>query len=504
MTAQVIANAQQRNSHEDHPALPARSAATSSGSSRADVSLPVLTDQVEAGEGTPPTTPGNLTPRPPRPAAILHRRFFTAAIVTILTVGAGWGVLLLWQLAASKSFTGLSIHQINAHGHAQIFGWVALFIMGFAYEIFPRIWRAGAVNAAAAQFVFILMLGGLLLSIAGIASPQLPASYSMAFIGGWLQVAACVLFAAQIVRAFLRRNARSRLEPSMGFILVALMWLVVMSVFSVLHTLAILSAESPEALLRRITTWQAALRDTQVHGLALFMILGVSTRLLPGMFGLPRVEHRRGWLALILVSLAVVLECTLLITSQATGNMAIAAGLLVPWLLLPIGVGLVVWPWKLWRQVHFTDRSAKFVRIAYGWLFVSFAMLLVLPVYQWLLGSPFSHAYYGAARHAITVGFVSLMIVGISSKMAPGLRGMNIRSLPQLWIPFILINTGCAMRVSLQILSDWTPIAYTFIAFSGVLELIGLAVWAMHLIYVMWFAPIKNQPALRQPAQASE
>jgi hypothetical protein len=60
-------------------------------------------------------------------------------------------------------------------------------------------------------------------------------------------------------------------------------------------------------------------------------------------------------------------------------------------------------------------------------------MLVALPFYQ--LGvvaklAPdsaaahigFSHAYYGAVRHAITVGFISLMIVGVAGPAARGSR----------------------------------------------------------------------------------
>lgn len=473
-----------------------------------DVSLPVLGEQgdrmavaggANSGAVRRAQAAGDSAKR-----VSLHRRFFTAGIVTILTAGAGWGALLLWQLGASGSFTGISVHHINAHGHAQIFGWVALFIMGFAYEIFPRIWHARPVNPALARMVFVCMLIGLLLSIIGIAAPTLPASYGMALVGGLMQIAACSIFAAQIATAALQRrisgtNAKP-LDSSTGFILTALGWLVLMSMFSAWHTLAMMSAESGEALLRQVRTWQPALRDVQVDGLAMFMILGVSIRLLPGMFGLAKVNERRAWIALALLIAAVVLECTFLIASQATENFAVAAGLLVPWLLLPIGVGLIIWPWKFWRPVRFPDRSAKFVRIAYGWLFLSFAILLFLPMYQWLLGTPFSHAYYGAARHAITVGFISQMIVGISSKMAPGLRGMNILALPELWIPFIFINVGCFMRVTLQVASDSTPIAFGLIGISGVLELTGLAVWAAHLLRVMWIAPEKQYDAARSGA----
>src|SRR5262245_61080588 len=72
----------------------------------------------------------------------VYRRFFIGAIVIALTAGATWGAVLLWQIGIAGKFTSASIHQVNAHGHAQIFGWVGLFIMGFAYQIFPRLWDA--------------------------------------------------------------------------------------------------------------------------------------------------------------------------------------------------------------------------------------------------------------------------------------------------------------------------------------------------------------------------
>src|SRR5687767_10207108 len=72
-------------------------------------------------------------------ADTIYRRFFLAGILLVLTAGASWGALLLWQIGMRGKFTGVSIHDVNAHGHAQIFGWVGLFIMGFGYQAFPRI-----------------------------------------------------------------------------------------------------------------------------------------------------------------------------------------------------------------------------------------------------------------------------------------------------------------------------------------------------------------------------
>jgi hypothetical protein len=168
--------------------------------------------------------------------------------------------------------------------------------------------------------------------------------------------------------------------------------------------------------------------------------------------------------------------------------------LLVPWLLLPLGAGLIVWPWRLWRPLPEpgrSDRSGKFIRAAFAWLFVSFAMLLLLPVNQAANGSEFSHACYGAIRHAITVGFISMMIVGMAAKVVPTLRGIEPGKLPALGPTFVLLNVGCLWRVGSQVLTDWAPSAFLLRGVGGVLEWTALALWAGHLCAVMlgWGPP---------------
>jgi hypothetical protein len=129
-------------------------------------------------------------------------------------------------------------------------------------------------------------------------------------------------------------------------------------------------------------------------------------------------------------------------------------------------------------------------------LLVSLAMLVLLPVHQhglipWLApGSEsarlhFSHAYFGAVRHAITVGFISLMIVGVAAKVVPTLNGLDVRRLSPLWAPFLLLNAGCSLRVTGQTLTDFVPQALPVTGASGVLEVLGLALWGAHLWRIM-------------------
>lgn len=420
---------------------------------------------------------------PPALADTIYRRYFLGGIILILTAGATWGAWLLWQIGFAGKFTGISIHHVNAHGHAQIYGWVGLFIMGFAYQAFPRIWHTTLAAPWLAATAFVAMATGLVLRTVGMTAAGAGTwALAAAAAGGMLELAAILVFCAQMLLTFGRSSAR--VEPYVGFVVMALFWFAAQAAFDVWYTLATMRADRT-TLLWYVSTFQAPLRDLQIHGLALFMVLGVSLRMLPALFDLPAIAVQRAWIALGLLTVAVAAEASLFVIYRLSHNYLFGALLMLPWLALAGGCWMIAGPWRLWRPMPTIDRTAKFVRAAYGWLAVSLAMLLLLPVYQWLSGIDFSHAYYGAIRHAITVGFISLMIMGMAAKVVPTLNGFDHRTLGGLWGPFILVNTGCFLRVSLQTLTDWHPGFFAAVGVSGVLEVSGLAWWGTHLIALM-------------------
>jgi len=423
----------------------------------------------------------------PRLADTIYRPFFLAALLVILTVGAGWGVLLLWKIGLGGSFTGVTVHEVNAHGHAQVMGWVGLFIMGFAYQAFPRMWQVDLPRPR-------LALGSLACVVLGIAAR----STAMMFTGsGWalpvhhagvaLQALAASVFLGLIVIAFVR--SRQRVTPSSAFILTALAFFFIQTLFSGWHVARLMAAPTRVALLEQIATYQAPLRDVQIHGMAMLMIFGVGLRMFPALFGFTEVRIRRAWWAYGLLVAAVAMEVGLFLAYRATESRAFAGAMLAPWLMLPVGAWLLVGGWKPWRTEPATatapDRSRKFVRAAFVWLFVSFGLLLAMPGYLAAYEGAFSHAYHGAIRHAITVGFVSMMIMGMGAKVVATLNGLDPRGLTALWGPFVLVNAGCLLRVSLQVATDWAPAAFPVIGVSGALELAGLGWWAAHLAWMM-------------------
>jgi hypothetical protein len=457
-----------------------------------DVPLQQLLDEVRTAAEKPAVAVCSCCR--PDAADTIYRPFFKAAIAVVLSLGAVWGAWLLLRIAWTGAFTAAGLHEVNAHGHAQIFGWVGLFVMGFAYQAFPRFKHTTLSHPRLAYATLWLMLAGLVSRcvcepLAG--SPSWTAVAAVA--GSAIEVVAIGLFAAIVLLTWQRSGRPLALYDA--YILAALGWFVLQAIGEAVYLAATLAAADRQHLLELVRTWQGALREAQIHGFALLMILGVSQRFLPNFYGLPQPSRRLGQVVLVLLNLAIVGECLGLVFMGSRGH---------TWVGLWYGSALVLagTVLALVRGMHVfgpaaeRDRSLKFIRAAYAWLLASLAMLVLLPLYQrgilthWApdsaaAGTGFSHAYYGAVRHAITVGFISLMIVGVSAKVVPTLNGVDVRRLAGLWAPFVLLNTGCALRVLAQTATDFTPRAFPIAGISGVLEVTGLALWGTHLWRVM-------------------
>src|SRR5262249_40714370 len=146
-----------------------------------------------------------------------------------------WGAWMLWGIGLGGSFRAATIHQVNAHGEAQVLGWVGLFIMGFAYQAFPRLWGARLAAPWLGAWVFWLMVVGLVVRTAAMwAAGAWPPAAVVAAGAGALQVAAILTFVGQIGATF--DGSRAPAEPYVGFIAAALGWFVAAGVVSVWHT----------------------------------------------------------------------------------------------------------------------------------------------------------------------------------------------------------------------------------------------------------------------------
>jgi hypothetical protein len=426
----------------------------------------------------------------------------------VLSLGAVWGAYLLVRIAAAGTFAAVGLHEVNAHGHAQVFGWVGLFVMGFAYQAFPRFLHTTLYRPRLAFLSLWLMLTGLVgRSLGEPLAGAVPVAGALAVGASVLEVLAIGLFAWLIAKTW-KASGRG-LKSHDYYVFSALFWFVAQAVFDAGYLAATLRAADREELVRLVATWQGALREVQIHGFALLMILGVSQRLLPNVYGLRQPSRRLSGVALIGLNGAVLGLAAGAVLMRKAGPAW--AALWYGSVLLLTGMAFaLVWDWRVFGPAREADRSLKFVRAAYAWLLLSLAMLVLLPAYQHgalAYAAPqseaarlgFSHAYYGAVRHAITVGFVSLMIVGVAARVVPTLNGVDVRRLPGLWAPFVLLNAGCALRVVTQTATDFTPHAFPVAGVSGALEVLGLALWGAHLWRLMAGHGPAARPAERDP-----
>jgi hypothetical protein len=438
-------------------------------------------------------TPTEMPPLAHNLADTIYRPFFLAGIASVLTLGAVWGAYLLLQIGLTGSFSSPGLHAINAHGHAQIFGWVGLFVMGFAYQAFPRFKHTSLACPRLAWATLLMMVVGL--AARAIAQPLVAATPGLWWVavgGSALEIVAAVMFVWLIGLTWHRSG--KPLAHYDYYIAAALAWFVIQAVYESVYLTATLAVTGQE-LTRLVSTWQAPLRDVQIHGFALLMVLGVSQRIFHHFYSLPIPSPRLSMWLLPVLNLAVIGESAGLVLMRVHHPIW-AAMWYASVVVLAAAVAALVVNWRIWRRAEDVDRSLKFLRVAYVWLFVSLLMLVLLPLYQAVIlphfapdsaaaQMGFSHAYYGAARHAITVGFISLMIVGVSAKVVPTLNGVDPKGLPWLWLPFLLINVGCLLRVAGQVLTDFTAAAFPLAGVSGLFEVTGLALWGGHLALIM-------------------
>ena len=418
-------------------------------------------------------------------ADTIYRPFFLAGIGTVLTLGCMWGAINLLTIGLNKSFSSIEYSWVLAHGHSMVFGFVGFFIMGFAYQVFPRFKQTSLWRPRVAFSALPLMIAGITLqTIAHLLSPP---SLSLEILAATIQFISVAIFSLAI--AITIRNAKKP-ESYDRFVYAALGWFLLAAIANPVIFKLFELPGSREELLFNLATYNIPYRDVQLLGIAVVMILGVSLRLLPDAYGMR--EPSRSWQAFLFWGLngSILVGIVFFIVGMTGGNHWL---LTMQWLTAVILLVIAVvtpFQYRMFGPVaeNDRDRSLKFIRAAYVWFIVATALLVFTPIYNFgiympITGShvPFSHAFFGAYRHALTVGFIMMMIVGVSSKVVPALSGVDVRSARSLWPTFLLLNLGNMTRVSFQIATDFSPAAYKVMGISGFIEVVGLTLWGYEL-----------------------
>jgi hypothetical protein len=415
----------------------------------------------------------------------IYRRFFKAGIVIVLSVGALWGAVNLAQIAIGKSFLQLRLVQsIHAHAHAMIFGWVGLFVMGFAYQSFPRFKNTALWRPDFANLSFYMMLSGIIARMSAELLIQTGSGLALAFFSSIVELVSIMLFLTVLYKT--ASQSVGPRNPYEKFLAGSFLWFFVQAILSDVFFFAKATAVGQQQLIRRIALIDGPLRDIQLLGFTALIIAGVSQRFVPLVYGLNRPSKDRQSLIFVLMNGALVLNVISYAAVLITGNLAWGIGLELAYFIMPVWAFLLAIQLGIFSKPTQPDRTFKFIRAAYVWLIIANAMMPFVLIYGILTHQGFAHAYMGAHRHAFTVGFISMMIMGVAARVVAILAGVDSRKLSGLWGPFLLITIGNCGRVLLQIGTDFFPtVCYPLVGLTGFLEVAALAWWGVGLWLIM-------------------
>jgi hypothetical protein len=411
-----------------------------------------------------------------RQTEIAHSRLLAVYLGTglyfMLLPGTFLGVWNLLQASARHSVSLVSPAWLQAHGHAQVFGWVATFILGIGFYSIPLVNAGARPSLTEGRVCWLLWVTGVSLRwAANIYGWQwrvlLPAAAA-------LEVAAFAIFFRAVSQH--RSGAPGRIDPWVRIVIAASIGFASTLLMNLLLSVYVAwqgaSPEIPHALNERflvLTTW----------GFLAPFVWGFSTKWLPVLLGL-RPAMTRGLMAGVAInSIAVVL---MLLGWRLAPTMLFAVAAIV------MAVSLRIFepsaqPPKI-RGVHPT--FPLFIRCAYAWLIV--AALLGTAAALWDV----SGGIWGASRHAFTVGFVSVMVFSIGQRVMPAFAAMGPLWSPRLMFAgLLLLTTGCLVRVTSEVVAYQSGAAWAWSALpaSALLELTAVTLFAVNMTATFLAAP---------------
>jgi uncharacterized protein involved in response to NO len=433
----------------------------------------------------------------------LHEPFVYAALFIALTAGFGFGAGLVIARALGVPLGGWYPALVQAHGHAQLFGWVGLFIMGVGLTFLPKLLGAKLQNVGRVPLAFSLLVAGIALRslvqpLAGFVGTNLVLRV-LFLLSAVLELAGMLLVARMLVET---GRAAKPLVPGAPayavelFAQSALVFLVLAFIFNLFGVWNVVS-QSKNVLPAR---YDQLVITLVVYGVAIPMSFVFAIRTLPLFLRLV-VPTQALWRTLALVyfvalplrvlpHLLAIADDVLFVTGhllQANYVYQLLAGAMATFGILLLNVCLLLGLARLNLLRRRGERSdhgeyGRFdllIYSAYGWFVVAtlFDIVSALPFINERILIP-----QDAARHALLLGFITLLIFGMAVRMLPGFSGKRRLAYPGLvfWL-FVLGNAAAVLRV--------VPLFFGEVEWAaGLLALSGMVGWSAVLLlaFILW------------------
>lgn len=393
--------------------------------------------------------------------------FITTGLIFMLLPGTFLGVWNLLAISSRHAPGSVSAAWVQAHGHAQIFGWIGTFILGIGFHSIPKLRRLNWFPLSAAWTSWALWTSGVTLRwLTGVYEWQwrilLPVSAA-------LELIAFLIFFRSVSGHRPADSGKKTLEAwvlvviagSMGFMLTLLANLGAAGFLALRGVSPDLPPDFDQRFLV-LETW----------GFLVPSVWGFSAKWLPVFLGLRPVRGR-----LLLAAVA----------GNAAGVIAALAGWMAAAVFLLAG-GMITAIYAL-RLFEWPERPAKvkgvhasfpvFIRSAYVWAVIAAGLGI------WAVLEPNSQGIAGASRHALTVGFLAMMVFGVGQRVLPAFAGMRLLfSTKLMFAAMFLLSAGCLLRVGSEILAyqEYLRSAWAWLPVSAITEMTAVTIFAVNLI----------------------
>src|SRR3989338_1965179 len=356
----------------------------------------------------------------------VYEIFVKTAIIIVLSTGCLYGASLLAYTAFRNSLSSVAWILTETHGDTQVYGWVGLFLMGISYFALPKIWNSMLYSSPLAYKSFFLMIAGIFLSFVFKTLSHYTGFFFLkipALIGCIFKVASIAIFIYVICRTYFL-SGKEKYEVYEGFLLSSYLWFILQAIAFValyFHFTVVGNTYIPEV-------FKSPIRHIQIMGFACMVIIGIFTKTLPIFLGIQEPNKKISAYVLYILNISIALRTISGFYREYTDNLHgfFNAIFLISGILETVGVFLFIYNLNLFdskkaikNNPNLPTGFRKYIRAALLWLFVSESALLSFTIYETLSGERTSHALFGAYRHAIFIGFISMMILGCASKMIP-------------------------------------------------------------------------------------
>lgn len=403
--------------------------------------------------------------------------FVCTGLVFLLLPGTFLGVWNLVAISNHRAAHSLSAAWIQAHGQAQMFGWIGTFVIGIGFYSLSKMGRLMPFAVNRGWQSWALWTPGVALHwIAGV------------YAWHWrilLPLSALLMLSGFLTFFLTVRQHRPKPGP-LPVISRPEMWmrLVLASTVAFLASLLLnvggatyvafagATPALPPALDGRLLLMSA-------WGFLVLSVWGFNTKWLPIFAGL-RPPNISG-LKIALITLLTALTIGLVGASTVCSFLLLAASLLAAWSLH------IFQPAIQPAKVQGIHRSfPQFIRTAYVWLLIAAGFALIASLFDRNGGMT------GASRHALTVGFLGTMVFAIGPLVLPAFCGMRVLFSPRLMLySLLLLNLGCLLRVACEIpaYEANVNIAWTLLPISAIAELFAVILFVVNLLVTLGRRP---------------